>query len=168
MMSTNPYATKRPVVALPAQFVAQQEREREATMGPQSQRRMTLQQRTRPKFKAKYRKYKRESRRQSTVFGSEAFVSVLHCEICKARDKGLKPKKRAHHKRCKLNRKTKGLSEAAARDYRNEVALKKRLEAPLAPHEQLTIKPTQEDFILFMQPRNTTKKKKTEKKARGS
>ena len=78
----NPYAMRwKPQTPLPESAEA---------MGPQSQRRMTLQQRTRPK--AIKRKYVRKT--QLTVYLDEAFDATRHCRICRPRHLGLRvPKK---------------------------------------------------------------------------
>ena len=126
-------------------------------MGPQSQRRMTLRQRTRPPNNGKRAT---NYRRQSTVFGDEAFVAVLHCQICKARDLKQKPKKRAHHVKCKLNKKTRGQSARFVAARLSAEALEKRNSAPLAPHERLMVKPTNDDGAIFFAFQETKKKKK--------
>jgi len=72
---------------------------------------------------------------QRAVDGGVAFDSALHCKVCKAKarkelDKSVKVPHDPHHRKCKLNRATKGLSErtvmvekAAAKYYKRNNTL---------------------------------------------
>jgi hypothetical protein len=151
----NPYAR-----AQPAQQQQNEAAERaEATqnnniMGPQSQRRQSLNQRGRP---ANPRAKKKSKTAQTTIVGDQAFDPIVDCIICKARASGLTPRKRPHHPRCSKNIKTRGLVGQAAEDARAAEALRARMAAPIQPHERMSIRPTPEDGEIFFRFRETTR-----------
>jgi hypothetical protein len=80
-------------------------------MGPQSQRRLTLQERTH-QLQSRNKGYQRNKTQVRTDNGKIAFDSVKRCIICKARSKGQQDPHKGHHKLCWNNTRTKGLLPA--------------------------------------------------------
>ena len=113
------------------------------TMGLQSQHQWTDRERNRAINKAK--EAKRNKHNQTMINGVAAFESLRHCVVCKARGKGQRPMKRAHHAQCRKNRKTGGLVGEAAKYAQAAADLMRKMEAPVQPHERLNIRPTFKD-----------------------
>ena len=129
-------------------------------MGIQSQRRLNQTQRT--KALAQRHNHKRgwKSKYQLTLWGEEAFERLRHCKVCVAKEKKKIDSKvsiphRSHHPCCKFNRHTRGYTNIEyANAERAAEALHKRNTAPLQPHEQLTVRPREEDFQVFFRDRH--------------
>ena len=120
----NPYLTKR------------QQPLSQSNMGPQSQRRVNLVQRT-AQLRANNVGYTNKRKGvQVTLTGQEAFNPDKHCPVCKAKKIGYPAPHRAHHKLCSNNRRTKGITSAvtlASNKYSQQ--LEKHFAAPVQPHE---------------------------------
>jgi len=147
MVITNPHA--RPAAAT---AVAAREKENGApqapqqaqarNMGPQSQRRLTMNDRTHQMQASSHRK-KRTG--QQTLFGEQAFNPAKHCAKCR----GGKSSHKAHHELC-YNKK-RGVSTAA---FKEEKRLKLLFEAPLTEEEKCSGKYlTKEATKAFFAPR---------------
>ena len=118
----NPYARVASVV------------NRREPMGPQSQRRNSLEKRT---FLLAASSQKKRKTRQVTLFGEEAFDPVKDCAICKARHHGYSEPHRGHHKLCWNNRRTKGVtSDATLKEVAESKALREHFAAPLMQHQK--------------------------------
>ena len=153
-MIRNPYARAEPAQQQNEPAEAVEAAQNNTTMGPQSQRRQSLNQRGRH---ANPRAKKKTKTAQTTIVGDNAFDPIVDCIICKAKASGLTPRKRAHHPLCKRNIKTRGLVGQAAEDARAAEALRARMSAPVQPHERMNIRPTQEDGDIFFRFRETTR-----------
>ena len=83
----------------------------ELGMGPQSQRRISMEKRTHNMQSANkgYQKKKTKTVGQLTIFGDIAFDATKHCVVCKARAAG-RDSHKPHHPRCPGNRKTRGVT----------------------------------------------------------
>ena len=125
-------------------------------MGCQSQSRRNLNARTRPR---KTKKKKCRDRYQTTINGRRAFSSALHCRVCRAALRGIAKPHRSHHKRYKLNKKTRGMTGQALVDFQNAQLLKEHF-APLSAKEKGRGRHTALDGQRFFNPTPTTKKKK--------
>ena len=114
-------------------------------MGPQSQRRLSLEKRTHNMQSGRRKRSKKGG--QLTLFGGVAFDSSKHCEVCVAQLQG-REKHRAHHPRCGRNTKTKGLtSKATLETLREEKRLKELFAAPLQDHEKGSFRHLNQDNI---------------------
>ena len=104
-------------------------------MGPQSQRRLTLEGRTH-QMQANSHNKKRKAGQQLALHGGVAFDSDRDCEVCKGRLAG-RNVHRGHHKLCTNNRKTKGItSEATLKQMKIDDKLKKLFATPFAVEEK--------------------------------
>ena len=107
-------------------------------MGPQSQKRVSLEKRTHNMQSSNhgYQRKKKKIGDQRTLFGGTAFDSAAHCPVC--RDKLIgRVSHKAHHARCPLNRKTRGAtSKATVQSLQEEKRLLKHFSAPVQPHEK--------------------------------
>jgi len=129
---TNPYA--RPV-ARAAPAPQQQEKDGpQSAMGPQSQRRLTLQGRTHLMQSQSHRK-KQRTVGQQTLFGDRAFDPFKDCEVCKGRRVG-RDVHRAHHRLCYNKRGGAAQSTAAMEIQREEKRLQVLFATPLSESEK--------------------------------
>ena len=96
----NPYAKQRPTVP------------QNSAMGPQSQRRLSLQERTHSlqRNNTGYSNNKKRKGDQLTLTGEVAFDPIKDCPICKARHIGYSEPHRGHHPLCWNNKRTKGIT----------------------------------------------------------
>jgi len=103
-------------------------------MGPQSQRRLTLQERTHHMQASSNNKRKAG---QLTLFGIQAFDFNKDCEVCRGRLQG-REVHRAHHQLCPNNKCKKGmvLSQSAIDQLKKDQQLKQHFEQPLQPSEK--------------------------------
>ena len=102
-------------------------------MGPQSQQRLSLFQRTQ-QMKGRPR---RVGPQQTTLMGGNALNPIFDCIRCAAKFENRTAPHRGHHPRCKLNRKTKGVTNQRVIDdaaYLSGLAAK--MAAPLLPSEK--------------------------------
>jgi hypothetical protein len=108
------------------------------TMGPQSQRRISQQQRTH-RMQANNTGYrKRKKGDQQTLTGEIAFDPIKDCPICKARHIGYAEPHRGHHRLCWNNKRTKGITSATTLASQKEsIRLQKHFSEKLKPHEKL-------------------------------
>ena len=105
-----------------------------AQMGPQSQRRLTLQDRMH-QLQADSHKTKRKAG-QLTLFGERAFDPSKDCVVCKARLAGRMSHK-GHHRLCPINRRTRGVvSTVTLEQNKIDKALQKHFQTPLTPEER--------------------------------
>jgi len=119
-------------------------------MGPQSQKRLTLNERTHQLQSNSHRKKLKAGDKQ-TLFGDRAFDPNKDCAKCKAR-LGERDLHRGHHPLCWNNRRTKGvISAAALESIQEEKRLKTHFSAPLADKDKFssrhTTKEAQEAFF---------------------
>jgi len=98
-------------------------------MGPQSQQRLTLQQR---KHQMQSNSNRKKKRGQQTLFGDKAFDPLEDCEVCRAKQYG-RIVHRGHHKLCTNNRRKPAQQVSLARE---EKRLKTLFAAPLAESEK--------------------------------
>ena len=105
-------------------------------MGPQSQRRLSLVQRTH-QLAGRSDNKKKQKTGQQTLFGGFAFDSMVDCERCAGVAAGRDPH-RAHDPRCVHNRKTKGYVASAATLAQQKIDkdLHEHFTAPLKPEEK--------------------------------
>ena len=80
-------------------------------MGPQSQRRLTLKERTN-QLKGGNSFHKKRKGGQLTLTGEAAFDPIKDCEICKARHIGYSEPHRGHHPLCWNNKRGPKVSDA--------------------------------------------------------
>jgi len=102
-----------------------------APMGPQSQRRLTLNERT---HQLQADSNKRRAG-QLTLFGGLAFDPEKNCVVCKARLAG-RTSHKGHYQLCPNNRRTKGKSPATMEQAKMDKALQQHFETPLRPEEK--------------------------------
>ena len=108
----------------------------QSTMGPQSQRRINLVQRT-AQLRAKNVGYSKSNSKQVTLTGHEAFNPDKHCKVCKARRIGYPAPHRKHHELCPNNRRTRGTTSAVTlASTKKSKELEKHFAAPVKPHEK--------------------------------
>lgn len=134
MTPTNPYL--RPVVAAAAASQQQQEKDgSQSTMGPQSQRRLTLNERTHQLQSQSH--YKKQKTGQQTLFGDRAFDPLKDCEVCKGKQQG-RNVHRAHHKLCynKRGGTAAARSAAAMASLQEEKRLQEFFSTPLTEQEK--------------------------------
>ena len=132
-------------------------------MGPQSQRRLTLQARTHRLQAAASTSFGRKRRGgQQTLQGDRAFNPTLDCEVCKARLSGRSPH-RPHHPLCWNNKRSKGIVSVSTLLQRKEdKRLKEHFLAPLKATEKASGRhTTKEACDAFFAARLTTKKQST-------
>jgi len=110
-----------------------QQQPQQLEMGPQSQRQLTLQDRTHKMQSESHRKKKKGG--QQTLFGDAAFDPIKDCEKCRGKAYG-RDVHRAHHPRCINNRRTKGFSEATVALEREAKRLKTLFSQPLTEAEK--------------------------------
>ena len=124
-----------------------------ATMGPQSQRRLTLKERTH-QMKSDSPKKKLKAGDQQTLFGDRAFDPKQDCEVCKGKLYG-RDVHRAHHKLCWNNRKTKGVVSTTTLDsIQEEKRLKQHFSDKLANEDMFSSRHmTKEATVEFFAPR---------------
>lgn len=121
------------------------------TMGPQSQRLLTLNERTHQLQSQSYKKKKVVG--QQTLFGDRAFDPLVDCEVCRAKQCG-RTVHRAHDKRCWQNRRTRGKSEATMSLELQEKQLRLHFETPLTEAEKCSAQHvTKEAGMAFFAPR---------------
>jgi len=128
---TNPY--RRPAAAAAA-VPRLQNGVSQSTMGPQSQRRLSLKERAHQLQASSHRK-KHKTGGQQTLFGDRAFDPLKDCEVCRAKEYG-RSVHRAHHERCVNNRRTRGFSNAALALANEEARLKRHFATPLSEAEK--------------------------------
>lgn len=105
-------------------------------MGPQSQRRLTLQDRTHLLQADSHKKKKRKIGPQLTLNGDRAFEPNRDCKVCKGKLAG-REVHRAHHKLCPNNRRTKGVASAVTiQQNKIDKALKNHFAKPLSTAEK--------------------------------
>lgn len=131
----NPYA--RPVVVA----VAATEKEngvsqapQQSRMGPQSQKRISLQDVTHLLQSQSHRK-KQKGSGQQTLFGDRAFDPLKDCEVCKAKQCG-RSVHRSHHARCNNRRGGAKVSTATLDLQKEENRLKLLFATPLTESEK--------------------------------
>ena len=127
----NPYA-RRPVVTAAAAPPLLQEKDGSqlTKIGPQSQQRLTLQER-------KHRMQSnsnRKKRGQQTLFGDKAFEPLEDCEVCRGKQYG-RVVHRAHHKLCN-NRRGGAKTKSTMIIEQEEKRLKPHFETPLTEVEK--------------------------------
>jgi len=118
-------------------------------MGPQSQRRVSLEKRTHNMQSANhgYQRKKAKAAGQLTLFGDIAFDALKHCQVCKSKLAGRDCHK-AHHPRCPRNRKTGGVtSRATLESLQEEKRLLQHFSAPLAEHEKGSFRHLTQDNV---------------------
>jgi len=121
-------------------------------MGPQSQRRLTLNERTHLLQSQSHNKKKRESGQQ-TLFGDRAFEPEKDCAVCKARLWG-RSVHRSHHKLCTNNRNKRGQTAASIELNKEEKRLKLLFNTPLTEAEKCSAKHlTKEATAAHFEPR---------------
>jgi len=114
-------------------------------MGPQSQRRLTLQERTH-QLQGNSRNNKRKAG-QLTLFGDRAFQPESDCVVCKGKLGG-RTVHRAHHKLCPNNRRTQGVvSQVTLQQNKIDKDLRKHFQTPLAPSEKASSKHTNKEAV---------------------
>ena len=112
-------------------------------MGPQSQRRLTLQERTHQLQSNKKRKTG-----QRTLLGEAAFEANKDCVVCKGRLGG-RNVHRAHHRLCPNNRRTKGItSTATLQQNKIDLALKKHFQTSPSTEEKASWRCTTKDAVV--------------------
>lgn len=105
-------------------------------MGPQSQRRNSLQERTHQLSGQAGNNGKKRKAGQCTPFGEEAFDPPKHCEVCKAKLCG-RSVHRAHHRLCTNNGRTKGVtSTVQLAQAKISQQLRKHFNTPLTQQER--------------------------------
>ena len=105
-------------------------------MGPQSQRRISLQQRTFQIAGNNNRKRKGKPGEQLTLFGDKAFDALVDCVNCRAKAAG-RDSHKGHDIRCIKNWTTKGVvSAATVAQLQMDKRLKKHYETPLKESEK--------------------------------
>jgi len=140
----NPY--KRPVAAA-ATALPQRQQEKDvsqSTMGLQSQRRLSLKERTHQMQASSHRKKPKVG--QQTLFGTVAFDPLKDCPLCKAKQFG-RSVHRAHHERCINNRKTRGMSVSTLLLRQEEKRPEMHFNAPLAEEEKCSGKYTTPEAV---------------------
>ena len=148
---TNPY--KKTTAAAPQQ----QHGASQSTMGPQSQRRLTLNERTHQLQSQSHRK-KAKTSGQQTLFGEMAFDPKKDCAVCKGKQFG-REVHRAHHELCYNNRRTKGFSMATLALQQEEVRLQQHFRQPSEEAEKCSAKHNAtEGCEAFFTPREIKKK----------
>ena len=137
----NPYAK-------PRSFRPQNDK----NMGPQSQRRLTLTERTN---QLKSNNNNKRKGGQLTLTGDAAFDPVKDCEICKARHIGYAEPHRGHHRLCWNNKRTKGITSATTLASNKETnRLKVLFSQPVQPHEVFTSRNNSKEVAQrFFEPR---------------
>ena len=103
-------------------------------MGPQSQRRLSLKERT-YQMKGNANNKKKKKGGQQTLFGEVAFEPEKDCEVCKARLWG-RNVHRSHHELCTNNRNKRGQSAATLSLQKEEKRLKVLFSTPLTEAEK--------------------------------
>jgi len=127
-------------------------------MGPQSQRRLTLQERTHQLQSQSHRK-KQKTTGQQTLSGERAFDPLEDCAVCKAKRFG-REVHRAHHRLCYHNRRTRGLFEAALSLEQEEKRLRLHFTTPSSESEKCSRQhTTKEAGQAFFAPREVAKLK---------
>lgn len=97
-------------------------------MGPQSQRRNTLQQMT---FQLAAAAKKKRKTGQQITHGEDAFDPIKDCRVCEGKLAG-RTIERAHHKFCTNGRRTRGItSSVTPQQNKIDAVLKKHFNAPL-------------------------------------
>jgi hypothetical protein len=109
----------------------------QSTMGPQSQRRVSLEARKhRMQSDAGHRKKVRPGDQQ-TLDGQRAFDPLQDCKVCRAKHFGTPLPHRGHHKLCWNNRRTKGVtSEVSLKSIREAEQLRKHFAKPVSAQEK--------------------------------
>jgi len=116
----NPYAKSPPI-----------QPQNDDNMGPQSQRRLTLTERTN-QLKSSSKKRKGG---QLTLTGEAAFEPIKDCAICKARHIGHAEPHRGHHPLCWNNKRGAKVSEATMASNRETKRLKESFAKEVQQHE---------------------------------
>jgi hypothetical protein len=124
-----------------------------ATMGPQSQQRLSERERDRIRMKDKTTK----AIKQKMINGLDAFERLRDCRVCKARANKQIPIKRAHHVLCVRNSKTRGLTGGAAVALLAAEELRKKMDAPVQPHEKMDKLHKGVDGPIFFRERSNNK-----------
>ena len=125
-------------------------------MGPQSQRRLTLKERTH-QMKGNTNKKKKKGGQQA-LFGEVAFDPEKDCEVCKARLWG-RSVHRSHHELCTNNRNKRGQSVATLSLEKEEKRLKVLFSTPLTEAEKCSGQHlTKEATEAYFKPREGVKK----------
>jgi len=133
----NPYQKRPPLAAQVARKSVQ--------MGPQSQQRLTLQQRT---HKLQASSHKKRKGDQLTLFGGQVFDPVKHCVVCKAKAIGAAVPHRGHDQRCPMNRKTKGITNPQVlQQQQQDQKLKAHFAAPSKETEKMSSNNTTTDSV---------------------
>jgi len=129
----------------------------QSTMGPQSQRRLTLKERTHQMQASSHRKKQKGEGGQQTLFGNRAFDPLEDCAVYKAKRFG-REVHRAHDERCINNRRTRGFSKAAVALQQEEARLKKHFATPLTEEEKCRgVYATPEAAAAFFAPQEVMK-----------
>jgi hypothetical protein len=130
-------------------------------MGPQSQRRNTLNQRRHQlQSTASIYKKRKGDGTQKTLSGERAIDPEIDCPICKAKRIGYPPPHRGHDPRCWNNRRTKGLSQTTLESIKESKRLEAHFAQPVQPHERFSSRNnTQAACDKFFAPRPTKKVK---------
>jgi hypothetical protein len=129
-------------------------------MGPQSQWRLSLQQRTHRMQSDSDRSKKRLKKGdQQTLDGQRAFDPLKDCTVCRERQYG-KESHKGHHQLCSNNRRTKGITSETTRDAIAESErLRKHFTKPMTSQEKYSSSNcTQEAVAAFFEPKPAAKK----------
>jgi hypothetical protein len=133
------------------------------TMGPQSQRRLTLTQRKHRLQSESHSPPKKQRPEQLTLMGKRAFDPIQDCKVCKAKHYGRIPPHKPHHSLCWNNRRTKGItSETTLNTLAEAKKLEKHFAQPLA-NKFSSQNCTKAAVATFLAPRKTTVKATTTK-----
>jgi len=135
-----------------------------AIMGPQSQRRLTLKERTHQMQGSNVGYKKGKKGEQQTLTGEVAFNPIKDCAICKARHIGYAEPHRGHHKLCWNNKRTRGISSTTSlASIQESKHLKFFFEKPSQSHEMYTSANNSKAACeQFFHPKNPTTKISTE------
>jgi hypothetical protein len=130
-------------------------------MGPQSQNRLTLEQRKhRLQASNNFGKKRKGEGQQQTLFGGIAFHPDNDCPLCKAKTKGYPAPHRPHHPLCWNNKRTRGIVSATTlAQQKIDKELQKHFNTPLQAAEKGSWRhSTVEAGEKFFAPRSQQKK----------
>jgi len=134
MAPVNPYA-RAATAAAAAEPQQGKDGPQSDNMGPQSQRRLTLMERTHNLQASNHRKKKQRVTGQQTLFGDRAFDPLKDCEVCKGKLVG-RSVHRAHHQLCYNKRGGAAISKSAMATMQEEKRLQSLFSTPLTEAEK--------------------------------
>ena len=124
----------------------------DTAMGPQSQRRVSLVQRTHQLASSNSGYKKKRKGGQQTIFGGKAFDPMSDCKRCRGVAAGRDPH-HAHDERCPRNKRTKGLTPKSSEQLQVEKDLLAHFAKPLTQDEKGSAKYlTKENVNRFFDP----------------